>query len=210
MRIMRNEQEIKERLARTQSAVEIELLMWVLDTPDCSLCGHPNRRDIEVSVHAGDNTATYYDERFSWPVGTTLTHMDEHVDYDPEEAKHMETMRYESINTLDAAQDIVSRLLGWIDELEAVKDSEGGITSEWVADASRLVAQANTSLRLVGQLKKEIGVDSQLLLAQRQMDGVMAILVDSLRSQPDLLDTVEARLGAMALSAPKDAVWEDL
>ena len=49
----------------------------------------------------------------------------------------MEAMRYESINTLDAAQDIVQRLLGWLDELEAVKDSEGGITSEWVTDAAK-------------------------------------------------------------------------
>lgn len=207
---MRNEQAIRERLAATNSAVEIELLMWVLDTPDCPLCGLGNRREIEVSIHSGEHTVGYYDERYSWTIGTAQTHMDEHVDYDPEEAAHMESLRYESINTLDAAQDIVSRLLGWIDELESVKDSQGGITSEWVADASRLVAQANTSLRLVGQLKKEIGVDSQLLLAQKQMDGVMAVLVDSLRDNPALLDTVEARLGAMALNSPRtiEADWE--
>ena len=57
-------------------------------------------------------------------------------------------------DTLDSAQDIVGRLLGWIDELEQQKDEGEGITSEWVADATKLVAQANTSLRLVGQLKK--------------------------------------------------------
>lgn len=122
----------------------------------------------------------------------------------------METMRYESINTLDAAQDIVQRLLGWIDELEAVKDSEGGITSDWVADAAKLVAQANTSLRLVGQLKKEIGVDSQLLLAQKQMDGVMGVLVNTLRDEPRLLDQIEMQVAA--LKPPShivDVDWED-
>ena len=60
-----------------------------------------------------------------------------------------------------------------------------------------MVAQANTSLRLVGQLKKEIGVDSQLLLAQTQMDNVMGVLVNTLRDQPHLLDTVELQLAAL-------------
>ena len=81
-----------------------------------------------------------------------MKHMDEHVTFDPSEATHMEKMRAESISTLDMAQDIVSRLLNWLDELEAKKDSEGGITSEWVSDAAKLVGQANTSLKLVGQL----------------------------------------------------------
>jgi translation elongation factor EF-Ts len=106
-------------------------------------------------------------------------------------------MRKESIDTLDSAQDIVSRLLGWLDELEEVKEREGGITSEWVADATKLVSQANTSLRLVGQLKKEIGVDSQLLLAQKQMDGVMGVLVHVLRDQPQLLDQIELQVAAL-------------
>jgi len=60
-----------------------------------------------------------------------------------------------------------------------------------------LVAQANTSLRLVGQLKKEIGVDSQLLLAQKQMDGVMSILVNTLRDSPHLLDDIELRIASL-------------
>lgn len=207
---MRTRREIEQRLASEGNALTIETLRWVLDTPNCPMCGIANRRDLEVGVHTGDMTVAYIEERFSWPVGTVMTHMDEHVDYDPEEAKHMEKMRYESINTLDAAQDIVSRLLGWLDELEAVKDSEGGITSEWVADAAKLVAQANTSLRLVGQLKKEIGVDSQLLLAQKQMDNVMGVLVNTLQDQPQLLDQIELRVAA--LKPPTtiiDIDWED-
>jgi len=206
---MRTRREIEQRLAGEGNALTIETLRWVLNTSDCPMCGIANRRDLEVGVHTGEITVAYLEEKYSWPVGTVMTHMDEHVDYDPEEAKHMESMRYESINTLDAAQDIVSRLLGWIDELEAVKDSEGGITSDWVADAAKLVAQANTSLRLVGQLKKEIGVDSQLLLAQKQMDGVMGVLVNTLRNEPQLLDQIELQVAA--LKPPShivDVDWE--
>ena len=107
------------------------------------------------------------------------------------------TERFGGWCSFGSAQDIVFRLLGWLDELEAIKDSTGGITSEWVADASKLVAQANTSLRLVGQLKKEIGVDSQLLLAQKQMDSVMGILVNSLRDSPHLLDDIEFRIATL-------------
>ena len=194
---MRVEKEIRERLNRTNSALEMELLLWVLESVDCSLCGIANRREIEVGIHKEEITPSFLEEKYSWPVGTVMTHMDEHIDYDPAEAQHVERMRSESITTLDAAQDIVNRLLGWIDELEQQKDSDGGITSEWVADAAKLVGQANTSLRLVGQLKKEIGVDSQLLLAQAQIDNVMGVLVNTLRDQPNLLDTVELQLAAL-------------
>jgi len=56
-------------------------------------------------------------------------------------------------------------------------------------------------------LKKEIGTDSQLLLAQRQLDEVMYILVDTLKTQPQLLDQIELRVAA--LKAPvMDAKYE--
>tara|TARA_R110002012_G_scaffold9222_2_gene42478 strand:- start:17586 stop:18215 length:630 start_codon:yes stop_codon:yes gene_type:complete len=194
---MKTEQQIREKLSRTNSALEMELLLWVLETPDCPLCGMSNRREIEIGIHQNEITPSFLEEKYSWPEGTVMTHMDEHIDYDPVEAQHMEKMRSESIDTLDSAQDIVGRLLGWIDELEQQKDEGEGITSEWVADATKLVAQANTSLRLVGQLKKEIGVDSQLLLAQAQMDNVMGVLVNTLRDQPHLLDNVELQLAAL-------------
>ena len=206
---MRTRREIEQRLAGESNALTIETLRWVLNT-NCPMCDIANRRELEVGIHSDEISVAYIEEKYSWPVGTVMGHMDNHVDYDPEEAKHMEAMRYESINTLDAAQDIVQRLLGWIDELEAVKDSEGGITSDWVADAAKLVAQANTSLRLVGQLKKEIGVDSQLLLAQKQMDGVMGVLVNTLRDEPRLLDQIEMQVAA--LKPPShivDVDWED-
>ena len=191
---MKSEQEIRDRLAKTNSSLEMELLLWVLEGTDCVVCGMPNRREIEIGVMNAEITPSFLEEKYSWPVGTVI---ESHIDYDPAEAQHMEKMRSESINTLDAAQDIVGRLLGWIDELEQQKDEGEGITSEWVADAAKLVAQANTSLRLVGQLKKEIGVDSQLLLAQAQMDNVMGVLVNTLRDQPHLLDTVELQLAAL-------------
>lgn len=208
---MRTRNEIEQRLASEGNALTIETLRWVLNTPDCPMCGIANRKELEVGIHKDEITVSYLEEKYSWPVGTVMSHMDNHVDYDPEEAKHMEAMRYESINTLDAAQDIVQRLLGWLDELEAVKDSEGGITSEWVTDAAKLVAQANTSLRLVGQLKKEIGVDSQLLLAQRQMDGVMGVLVNTLRNEPHLLDQIEMQVAALKPpSHVQDIDWEEI
>ena len=81
--------------------------------------------------------------------------------------------------------------------MEEQKEAQGGITSEFVADASRLIGQANSALKLVGQLKREIGVDSQLLLAQAQMNDISRILVDTLRDQPHLLDLVERRMLAM-------------
>ena len=161
---MKSEDDIRKRLASTNSALEMELLLWVLETPDCPICGMANRREIEIGIMNNEITPSFLEEKYSWPVGTVMTHIESHIDYDPAEAQHMEKMRSESINTLDAAQDIVGRLLGWIDELEQQKDEGEGITSEWVADAAKLVAQANTSLGLVGQLKKEIGVESQILL----------------------------------------------
>ena len=206
---MKTEQEIRERIASSANMLEIEALLWVLETPDCPICGMANRREIEVGVHKGDITPSYLEEKYSWEVGTVMKHMDEHVTFDPSEATHMEKMRAESISTLDMAQDIVSRLLNWLDELEAKKDSEGGITSEWVSDAAKLGGQANTSLKLVGQLKREIGVDSQLLLAQNQVEGIMGILVNTLADQPHLLDTIELRVAALKPpSHVVDTDWE--
>ena len=193
-------------MAASANLFEIE---WVLETPECAICGMGNRREIEVGVHKGDITPSYLEEKYSWTTGTVMTHMDSHVTFDPAEATHMEKMRAESVSTLDMAQDIVSRLLNWLDELEAQKDSGGGITSEWVADAAKLVGQANTSLKLVGQLKREIGVDSQLLLAQNQVEGIMGILVNTLADQPHILDTIELRVAALKPpSHTIDTDWE--
>lgn len=196
-------------MAASANLFEIEALVWVLETPECAICGMGNRREIEVGVHKGDITPSYLEEKYSWTTGTVMTHMDSHVTFDPAEATHMEKMRAESVSTLDMAQDIVSRLLNWLDELEAQKDSGGGITSEWVADAAKLVGQANTSLKLVGQLKREIGVDSQLLLAQNQVEGIMGILVNTLADQPHILDTIELRVAALkSPSHTIDTDWE--
>ena len=97
-------------------------------------------------------------------------------------------------------------LTHYLDELEARKEAEGGITSEFVTDASRLIAQANASLKLVGTLKREIGVDSQLLLAHNQLNQVSRVLVEVLADQPKLLDDVERKLNT--LSQPIDVPFE--
>ncbi len=100
----------------------------------------------------------------------------------------------------------MNRITAYLDELEELKEAQGGISSEFVADASRLIAQANASLKLVGTLKREIGVDSQLLLANTQLNQVSRILVDVLADQPKLLDDVERKINF--LSTPIDVPFE--
>ena len=125
-----------------------------------------------------------------------MNHMNNHIDYDITEATHIETARTQSIDTLDAAENIVNRIRGYLDELEEQKEIVG-MNSEFVADAAKLIGQANNSLKLVGHLKKEIGVDSQLLLAQAQINDMSRLLVEVLGNHPELLDQVELRMAIL-------------
>jgi hypothetical protein len=84
----------------------------------------------------------------------------------------------------------------WVDELEDRKALEG-LTSEWIADATKLLSQGQGFLKLVGQLKKEIGVDSQLLLADKKVDNMMGILVEVLRNEPVYLDQIQLQLATL-------------
>ena len=167
---MRTEAEILQHFQETDDEVVERTLAWVLEATDnnCPMCSNPAIQD----------------------------HMDNHRRYDHAEAAVMEQARNDSISTLSVAEGIAQKLIIWIEELEVRKDDEG-ITSEWVADAARLTNQANQSLRLIGQLKKEIGVDSQLLLAQNRVDSIMGVLVHVLGDKPDLLDMVELQLAAL-------------
>jgi len=192
---MKSEREIHERLASTNDAFVIEVLRWVLDT-DCPMCDHKNCSEYEVGVHSEEYGPEYLEVKFNWPEGTVINHMNNHVDYDLSAATHIEEARKQSIDTLDAAEDIIHRIQGYLDELEEQKDITG-ITSEFVADAARLIGQANSSLKLIGQLKKEIGVDSQLLLAHAQMQDMSKLLVDVLGQHPELLDQVELKMAAL-------------
>ena len=117
--------------------------------------------------------------------------------FDALEAQNMESDRKQTIVTLDAAEDIVIRIQNYLNELETQKEAAGGISSEFVTDAAKLIGQANSSLKLVGQLKKEIGVDSQLLLAQAQVNDMSRILVDVLGTHPQLLDQVELKMALL-------------
>tara|TARA_R100001015_G_C4615928_1_gene171974 strand:- start:52 stop:669 length:618 start_codon:yes stop_codon:yes gene_type:complete len=202
---MRSQREIQTRLASENDAFAIEVLRWVL-TGGCEVCDHRDRREMEMRVYSGDVSPSYLEAKYNWPDGTMMNHMDNHLEYDPKEARHVEEARSQSINTLDSAQDIVIRIRNYLDELEARKEAEGGITSEFVTDASRLIAQANASLKLVGTLKREIGVDSQLLLAHNQLNQVSRVLVEVLADQPKLLDDVERKLNT--LSQPIDVPFE--
>jgi hypothetical protein len=192
---MKSEREIQERLASTNDAFVIETLRWVLDS-DCMMCAHPKKREFELALHNQEYGAGYLEVKYNWPEGTVMNHMDNHINYDIEEATHIETARSQSIDTLDAAEDIVNRIRGYLDELEEQKEIVG-MNSEFVADAAKLIGQANNSLKLIGHLKKEIGVDSQLLLAQAQMNDMSRLLVDVLGQHPELLDKVELRLAAL-------------
>jgi hypothetical protein len=155
-----------------------------------------SRRSLEMRLHRSEITNAHVEEKQGWDVGTVSRHMGDHIDYTPEEASLVEDMRTESIDTLNTAESLLQRMMGWLDELEHQKDTEG-ITPELVASFTKLVGQCNASLKLVGQLKKEIGVDSQLFLADQREAATARILVDVLRGQPHLLDQVELRLAAL-------------
>ena len=108
----------------------------------------------------------------------------------------MEKMRDESISTLNVAENLVQRFVTWVDELEDRKAVEG-LTSEWIGDATKLLSQGQGFLKLVGQFKKELGVDSQMLLADRKVDNMMGILVEVLRNEPVYLDQIQLQLATL-------------
>tara|TARA_A100001201_G_scaffold23240_2_gene26417 strand:+ start:14462 stop:15085 length:624 start_codon:yes stop_codon:yes gene_type:complete len=201
---------IENRIADSSDAKEIEVLKWVLESPECPMCNHPQVRDLEIQIFNGNMTPSYLEVKNGWSAGIVEEHMKEHMTYDPQEAKEVEETRREAITTLDMAEDVFGRINSWLDEWEAKKDEEG-IDGDWLANATRLIGQANSSLKLIGTLKKEIGVDSQLLLANQQVNGVMGILVDVLRAEPHLLNQIELRVAA--LKAPtyiQDGDWEEV
>ena len=155
-----------------------------------------SRRALEMRLHRSEVTNSHVEEKMGWDVGVVNRHMSDHIEYTPEEALLVEDMRTESIDTLNTAESLLQRMMGWLDELEHQKNIEG-ISPELVASFTKLVGQCNTSLKLVGQLKKEIGVDSQLFLADQREAATARSLVDVLRGQPHLLDQVELRLAAL-------------
>ena len=199
---------IEQRLQNEEDPIAIEALKWVLESPECPLCAHKDRRDWEIQIFNGNISPAYLETKHNWETGIVEEHMTAHMDYDPEEAEEVEKARSEAISTLDMAEDVFSRITRWLDEWEAQK-SRDGIDAEWLSTATRLVAQANTNIKLIGTLKKEIGVDSQMLLAHQQVNGVMGILVDTLRNEPKLLNQIEMRIGAMKTPTHiQDTDWE--
>ena len=202
---MKSKHLIEERLRNTYDPTIIETLKWVLESPECPLCNHPNRKEMELSLFKEEMTTVFLETKMNWQNGIVEEHMSHHIDYNPLEAKEVEELRKESITTLDMANDIFGRINQWLDEWEKAKDKEG-IKKEWIGEATKLVGQANNSLKLIGQLKKEIGVDSQLMLAEQKVSGVMGIIVDTLRDHPQLMNQLELRLAT--LKAPPTHVVE--
>ena len=197
---MKSQREIEERiqylLQVSDDRSAVIQLRWVLEDSDCALCAHDSCSVFETELHNEVVTPAFLENKMGWPTGTVDRHMKEHTDYNTKKADEMEEMRSESINTLATAEGLMQRMTRWLDELEERREIEG-ITSEWIADATKLTAQCHTGLKLIGQLKKEIGVDSQLLLADRKMDAIMGILVDTLRDEPKLLDMIGFKLAAL-------------
>lgn len=197
---MKSKREIEERIQYLMQVSDdrssVIQLRWVLEESDCPMCVHDSCSVFETELHSGAITPAFLEQKMGWPTGTVDRHMKEHTDYNTQKADEMESMRSESINTLGTAEDLMLRMVGWLDDLEERREIEG-ITSEWIADATKLTAQCHTGLKLIGQLKKEIGVDSQLLLADRKMDAIMGVLVETLRDQPKLLDAIGFRLASL-------------
>ena len=207
---MKSRREIVERLAFAEDDMEAEILHWVLESPDCPFCDHSQRYELEIKLFREETTPHFIEQKFGWLPGTAMAHMDECIQYDPIWDALIERLRTDSISTLNLAENTAQKLNEWIEELEERKHHEG-ITSEWVADASRLTGQLGGMLRLMGQLKKEIGVDSQLMLAESKMNSVMGVLVECLRDTPEVLDQIELRL--LALKSPSlvmDADFEEM
>jgi len=203
---MKSEKAIRERAVSETDKIALDTLDWVLENEDCSFCSHHERSILEIKVFRQEVTPSFLENKYGWPIGTVTKHMREHIVFDVAHAQHMEVARQESISTLNVAEDLVQRMLDWLNELETQKKADG-IDSDWVANATKLAGQLNNSLKLVGQLKKEIGVDSQLLLADKKIDTIMGVLVDVLQEQPNLLDQIELRMAA--LKAPEHIVYED-
>jgi|TARA_R110000824_G_scaffold8365_3_gene37879 hypothetical protein len=203
---MKTRIQVEQRLAESQDDSEIKTLKWVLVAPDCPLCVAYNRTELEMKIHRGEVTAVFLEQKYGWLPGSVNTHLTDHDEYDPVKAGLIEAMRQDTINTLNLAENTAQKIADWLTELEAQRSPEY-IDTDFIADATRLTAQLGGYLKLAGTLKKEIGVDSQLLLAQRQLDEVMYILVDTLKKQPELLDQIELRVSA--LKAPIiDAAYE--
>ncbi len=175
----------------------LDELRWVLESDtDCPFCSHPQRSLLETQINNETKTVSFIEQKMNWPIGTAIDHMENHLEYDPAKSGAMEAMRQETINTLNTAEDLLQRMNSWLDEWEEKKDIEG-ISEEWILTATRLASECNRGLKLVGTLKKEIGVDSQILLAQRKVDMVMGILVESLQDQPNVLDAIEIQIAAL-------------
>ena len=197
---MRSVGEIKRRMAQETDAFVIQALGWVLED-DCPVCNHKKCRELEIKLHNNDTSPDYLETKYGWPDGSVMTHMESHLEYAPDEAQSIEDSRKEAIDTLTSATEIFLQVKDWIGELGELKEQAGGINSGFVADVTKLLGQANASLKLIGQLKKEIGVESQLLLANAQMNDMSRILVDVLGNHPELLDDLELRMAS--LRAPK-------
>lgn len=191
---MKTEAQIHKLLKETDCEITERVLSWVLTSDnECPLCNRKDSMELEANIIRQTITPLHLDASMGWLSGTTQDHMDNHRHYDPVASQIIESARSGSISTLSVAEQLSQELLLWFNEMKERKNTEG-LTDEVVMGAMKIANQLNQSVRLVGQLKKEIGVDSQLMLAQGRIDTIMGILVDVLSSEPRYLNEIESRL----------------
>ena len=114
---LKTRKEIEHRLLTEENVMVLGILKWVMEDTSCPFCSHPKRKDLEIKLTSNEHSPAYIEKKFGWPEATVMNHLDLHLEYTQDEELHVETMRRESISTLDMAQEIVTRKMIWIDEL---------------------------------------------------------------------------------------------
>lgn len=57
---------IEQRLANEDDVEVIKILKWVLESPECPLCAHKDRRDWEIQIFNGAITTAYLEAKNNW------------------------------------------------------------------------------------------------------------------------------------------------
>ena len=54
---------IEQRLQNEDDPIAIEALKWVLESPECPLCAHKDRRDWEIQIFNGNISPAYLETK---------------------------------------------------------------------------------------------------------------------------------------------------
>ena len=100
--MMRSVKEIRERYNTTDCPITEDILTWVLaeNLKDCPFCDHPQRRSLELRLSRDEMTVAFLEAKMNWPPMTIYDHIQNHMEYNAEEAALVENIRSETISTL--------------------------------------------------------------------------------------------------------------